>query len=36
MAWRFPGVKAGDIYDRPVPKGTLKSYVRMGYIAEAE
>lgn len=36
MAWRFPGIKAGDIYDRPVPKGTLKSYVRMGYIAEAE
>ena len=35
MAWRFPGTKAGDTYDRPVPKGTLKSYVRMGYIAEA-
>lgn len=35
MAWRFPGTKAGDIYDHPVPKGTLRSYVRMGYIAAA-
>lgn len=35
QAWRFPCIKAGDTYDRPVNKSCLKSYVRMGYIAEA-
>lgn len=26
MARRFPGIKAGDTYDRPVSKAILKQY----------
>ena len=36
MAKRFPGVKAGDIYDHPVSKSILKQYVKAGFIAEAK
>lgn len=36
MAQRFPGIKAGDTYDRPVSKSTLKQYVKAGFIAEAK
>lgn len=34
MARRFPGVKAGDTYDRPVSKSILRQYVKAGFIAE--
>lgn len=34
MAKRFPGIKAGDIYDRPVKKSILRQYVKAGFIAE--
>jgi len=36
MAKRFPNVKAGDIYDRPVRKSILRQYVKAGFIAEAK
>ena len=36
MARRFPNIKAGDTYNRPVSKATLKQYVKAGYIAEVE
>lgn len=35
QAWRFPGIKAGDPYDRPVSKSCLKSYIKNGFIAVA-
>jgi len=34
MARRFPGIKAGDTYDRPVTKDILKQYVKAGFIAK--
>lgn len=36
VAWRFPGVKAGDTYNRPVSKSCLRQYVKTGFIAEAK
>ena len=36
MAKRFPGIKAGDTYDRPVSKSILKQYVKAGFIAEVK
>lgn len=30
------GAKAGDPYNRPVSKSTLKQYVKAGFIAEAK
>lgn len=36
MANRFPGIKAGDTYDRPITKSILKQYLKAGFIAEAK
>ena len=34
MARRFPGIKAGDPYNRPVSKSILRQYVKAGFITE--